>query len=236
MELKDSVLPIVTLIGALLALFSDSDKKVSRYFLLAFLVVSTAVTLVVNARDASANLSDKRQADNRIDGLIKIASTINGTTENIASMLHSFGYSEAEAIKVRTSIRANESRSRELSIVRSQGRKKIRIVYYPKDVDVPTVVSALQETGFNVTTHPPINNESSNVVWAGNDVSLDDAKFVALTLMRAGVTLQGVFRLRDGNGERADLVEIGRHPNITERAALTVAEIDSMKDIPSDPP
>jgi hypothetical protein len=97
------------------------------------------------------------------------------------------------------------------------------------------VVDALTQGGFHVEKQQRGERNpglATNAVWAGNDVKVETAKFVALTLIRAGVEIKAIRRLPNGGGKRANLIEVASDIDFKNATALTVAEVDNLKDLP----
>ena len=58
--------------------------------------------------------------------------------------------------------------------------------------------------------------------WA---VTIDEAKAIALTLVRAGAGIKAVRRFRDAGGAKTRLVQIGADSRILGQRDLTVGEV-----------
>lgn len=76
----------------------------------------------------------------------------------------------------------------------------------------------------------------TNRIWVGDSIFLEDAKFVALTLTRAGVGIAAISRFCDGSGEKANWIEIGTDHKLINSRPLTVEDIQNQPQIaPRDP-
>jgi len=98
------------------------------------------------------------------------------------------------------------------------------------------VTKALNEGGLNFEKE--VGNVATiptNAMWVGDSVNLADLKFVALTLVRAGVQLRAIRHFCDGGqpgGKKSNYIEIGADKNI-HYPPLTVDQIQALANIPS---
>lgn len=89
------------------------------------------------------------------------------------------------------------------ALVRSSGsdgaarRRGITLEIWTKDVDQERVRAALERLGFTMRVRPALLPDATNAVWFGTPVQLDDAKLVALALMRAGIQVRSIRPLQD---------------------------------------
>ena len=108
-------------------------------------------------------------------------------------------------------------------------REQVNVVYFPKDVDGNVVTQALTQLGFGLTTAPAKQPKvPTNAVWAGDRVQLDDAKLVALVLIRAGVQIKFIGRIQ--NAKRDSVIEVGGAERHERLPALTVSEVEGLAD------
>src|SRR5579863_854619 len=82
---------------------------------------------------------------------------------------------------------ADVARAAILPSLKTESTGHVTVTYYPKNVDGPLVINALKEGGFQFEKGKEKNQLATNAIWVGNSVTLDQTKFVALTLVRAGV-------------------------------------------------
>jgi hypothetical protein len=159
-------------------------------------------------------------------------SKIRGTTEDILAKLSSFGWTGATLAEVTRSVSADNARKSLLpQLQNDKALGQVTILYFPKQVDGPVVVNALREGGFSVRTGTgkDVNKDlPTNAIWVGDSVSSNDTKFVALTLVRAGVGIKSIRRFREGSGPKANLIEVGTDHNILNSPPLTVEEIQNL--------
>jgi hypothetical protein len=108
-------------------------------------------------------------------------------------------------------------------------RQQVTVTYYPKSADTQEfekyssdehpdfenyLQSELARAGFRFQQLPPARNQdlASNAIWVSDDVSLDQAKFVALVLMQGGFQLRALRRFRSdsaGAPRKTGNIEIG---------------------------
>jgi len=69
----------------------------------------------------------------------------------------------------------------------------------------------------------------TNVIRVGDSVSLDDAKFVALTLLRAGLDLKSIRRFQEGGGTKANLIEVGTDHSLLNSPSLSVSDVQNLE-------
>ena len=72
----------------------------------------------------------------------------------------------------------------------------------------------------------------TNAIWVGDNVTLDQAKFVALTLIRAGVEIKALRRLRNGQGDRATVIEVGSDASLQSAPPLTAEDVSKLNQLP----
>jgi hypothetical protein len=93
------------------------------------------------------------------------------------------------------------------------------------------VVKALQEGGFRVTLAVGnLHNAAltTNAVWSGEPVGLEQAKFVALTLVRAGVGIRYIGRV-EGRSKNENVIEVGSSAEHQKDPVLSVDQIEQLQ-------
>src|SRR5262249_29047478 len=144
----------------------------------------------------------------------------------VSTLLAKWGYSTSTIERVQESAKANDARSQVLASQRTVNgarnlNEKLTVEYFPKDVDGDVLRQALSEGGFNFKAGVAKNNLSTNSMWVGDSVTVDNIKFVALTLVRAGVQLRSIRRFRNGAGAKANLIEIGADAAMQNQPVLS---------------
>jgi hypothetical protein len=234
------VLPLIAMIAGLTSLYIDPKQNPwGKKILLAVLLIGAAGSVAITVSDdhdkqqgdaeATKNARDMRElALNQSQAL----NTIRGKTEDILTKLTSFGLTGATLAEVTKSVSADNARKSLLPQLQNEkAHAQVTILYFPKQVDGPVVVNALREGGFNVRTGNGIDANKdlpTNAIWVGDSVSSNDAKFVALTLVRAGVGIKSVRHFRDGGGPKANLIEVGTDQGVLNSPPLTVQEIQNL--------
>ena len=243
MELKDWLLPLLTLGAGVLTLFTDKDKRPSiKRLLLGGMIVTVAITIALNGTDTSKTHAQKTKDEKRIDDLIGIAKAANvnaanasNTANDILKRVKSWGLQPSEVTNVVTSIKADEARKEALVDVKLESTPRPRVMYFPKDVDGPVVIKALREANFQVESgRPVVTSVPTNMIWVGDFVSIPDVRFVALTLVRAGVKIVAIRRFLDSTGPKAHLIEIGAYEDLNDLPPLSVEAIQNLTSIPRD--
>lgn len=184
-------------------------------------VVALAITIIVVLQigslvETKANLEveieqhkyELKKIKNEIDTLMPLAqkglgyrtTTIN---RNSTSLENSLKASRAASELIKRSSEADRRR-----------RKNITIQYFPKNLDkevnINIVVPSLQEFGFRVERKRAIVTwVSTNAIWFGSDLKIDDVKLVAYTLIGAGVKIKIISPFKSSKGRKASLIQIG---------------------------
>jgi predicted RecA/RadA family phage recombinase len=147
-------------------------------------------------------------------------------------LLRSFGYSSLDASdeQIKESIEANRDREKLLAEA-SIKHRNITVQYFPKAVDGQIVSNRLKQAGFNVLVMArPVNDLPTNAIWAGDAVTVEDVKLVALTLIRAGVQLRAIKRSRPRR-QLETVIQVGTEPALSDAKVLKVNDIMSLKEI-----
>jgi len=247
-SIKLFVLPLVTLGAGIVSLYIDpKENQKGRRILLVVLVVAAIGSVVVTISDDREKRSSDQRADaenqqleKTVENQSKSLENLTGKADTIIARLSGFGLGDATVTQITRSLSADKARQSLLPQVREeQGHRQATIWYFPKRVDGPVVMDALREAGFKVQTArgKDINKDlPTNRIWVGDSILLEDAKFVALTLTRAGVGIAAISRFCDGSGEKANWIEIGTDHKLINSRPLTVEDIQNLPQIaPRDP-
>lgn len=108
----------------------------------------------------------------------------------------------------------------------------VRVVYYPKAADSGVVDAVLNKIGLPYDKGVGSNDLTTNIIWFGDQVSLEDVRTVADALLKAGVQLRAIRRFHVGNDWRAKVIEVGASPQHVSGPTLTIAVVDSASDFP----
>ena len=245
MELiKQAILPLLTLLIAVISLFVKPDqvkqpldffKRPRLVALMLLLLVSTSITVYFSYIGSSEKQVEIQKNEQTIAGLIDLLKEFrketNASFQSLSSQLTSFGWQDPESANIEDieeSMKANEYRNI-LSKLDSTVQKDITVQYFPKNVDGDKVVNAMEELGYTVNIgNTQVNYVETNAIWFGTSVTTEDAKLIALTLIRAGVKVKVIRPFRNSAG-RERLIQIGADAVYKNEPALTVNEIVTTK-------
>jgi hypothetical protein len=224
------ILPSISLASGILSLQID-PKSNKKWLLIAIMVLSATGSVASSMKDNKDKATQNQIIDsiNKLSG--KIAATTNRTditVTNISALLSGFGNSQAvQALQADSVLQTLTAK------VKDANRKSSPplITYYPKDVDGPRVVQALESGGFQVAQGiGNLNNSTlpTNAVWGGAPVGIEQAKFVALTLVRAGVGIRYIGRI-EGASSGKNVIQVGASAQHQSGPLLTVDQIKQLR-------
>lgn len=181
-----------------LSLYIDPKQEPKKKWILLTLLLLSATGSILGS------ISDDRAKARSSQVILNMSSTIEAMSKkteeirDLLSQLTNSGMNPETTHIIQQSISADAARAKYLATVQTNGSaRNITIAYYPKNVDGPVVINALREGGFQVETrtgNPSNANLPTNAIWIGNAVSLEQAKVVVLTLIRAGVGIAAIQR------------------------------------------
>ncbi|KAM3114418.1 TIR domain-containing protein [Phormidesmis sp. 146-33] len=109
-----------------------------------------------------------------------------------------------------------------------QKSQPITVEYYPKDVDPEALQATLTKLGFNLEIKKPeVTDIPINILFYGKNVSEDNVKLVAYTLIRAGVQIKAIQPFTRLADEKAMVIQVGALSGLEDKPALEVEEIRS---------
>jgi hypothetical protein len=248
--LHNVVLPLVSLLSGLISLYIDpKEDRAKAWMIVAVLLISAVFTGVSGSLDDHAAEKNATEAKDQIGQLTeislnqsrqlgKVQSVVGSVQTGVLALLRERGLS-SEAIEritpeqIQQSDLADTARTQVLPAqLASATAKGLVVQYYPKDFDGEVVRQALSAGGFKFKAGKSKNSLATNAMWVGDSVSVDNIKFVALTLIRAGVQLRSIRRFKDGGGEKSNLIEVGADPATTEEPVVTVERIQGLTQLP----
>jgi hypothetical protein len=238
------LLPAIALLSGLVSLQVDPQKEPrKKWILVAMLAISAVGTVLVSRHDDNVKQVQEDEANTNIDFLKKTVTNLTGqsqhisqTTDSVLLLLENSGVAKSTIRLVQQTQAAEVSRSAILEQTKSNNQQQKAVVwYFPKNVDGPKVVAALEQGGFSVVQKSgnPLNESfATNAVWVGDNVTLDQAKFVALTLIRAGVEIKAIQRLRNGQGARSSLIEVGVDQALQAAPPMSADTVSKLAELP----
>lgn len=100
------------------------------------------------------------------------------------------------------------------------------VKYYPKNVDSSVIQDSLSKLGLKLETgQSPDPNIPTNSIRFGSQVTLEDVKLVAYTLIRAGVELKAIRPFVKPDDPKSLLIQVGADKTLNTRPPLTVEDI-----------
>jgi hypothetical protein len=229
------VLPLISLLAGIASLYIDPHANPRKKWLLVSLMALSAAGSVEGSYTDDRAKSD---SEHKMAQLIDTAQSLSKKTDTILLRLPDLGLSQATAGIIRQSISADTARAAILpSVLKGEASSNVTVAYYPKGVDGPVVINALKEGGFRVETrqgNPANASLPTNAIWVGDSVTIEQAKFVSLTLVRAGVGIVSIRRGFRVNPESKNyLVEVGTDHSLIGSQPMTAEEISALTQIPT---
>jgi hypothetical protein len=124
-------------------------------------------------------------------------------------------------------------------------QQQITVSYYRKDIDAQanhvdfdSLAELFSKAGFKVqepTTGARNPDLETNALWVADNVTVSQAKYVALVLMNAGMRIRALRRFRSdpsGASRKLNTIEIGSDAAFLTGPPLTVQQVIDMTDIP----
>jgi len=212
---------------AFISIYMKPEDKQKKKFLIVTITLILITSLISSGVDISYRKKDKKTEDIRFLELKEDNSTLE---KYILVLLNGYGYNKS-VIDVNTitpSIMADKA-IRDLYNQAGKPSTIINIEYFLKDVDPVAIKKVLNNLGFNVTIKNPINTYSTNQIWFGNEVRITDVKLVALSLIRAGVSLKSIRRFNNNDVKKNRLIQIGSSPNVLTNEVLSIDDVMSLR-------
>jgi hypothetical protein len=236
-----------------LSLYVDpqSEPRKKRSLILV-LILSACATVATSVHDQDTH---RVETDTLRDDLSTTKALVKATkestdgissqvTEMFADLRGTFGYAEPavgsrdltvqQVALLQKSVNANKALQTQPILSSFGAGPKPTVRYFAKDVDPKVVQQELTKQGFRVDIRPPFNTNPSNVIWIGDAVTAEEARTVALILVRAGVQLNAILKFKQGGGSKAKLIEVGAHEAYRTGQFLSVEQIQIMSDFPRD--
>ncbi len=225
-------LPVLGVISGIFALFVDREKnKRWTAVVVIGIVLAAAISIGANLYDESrsekaqeaAHAADQAHMDAQFQELqLTIVAQAGAKSETVSG---------ASTAQLTNSVEAVVMKQKLVSKIPESQRADLRIEYFPhfkQDVNVPLMVAALRQISNNVTELPAnaaVNDLPTNCVWAGDQVSAQEAHAVALALVGAGIRVRDIRQLKDGSGAHSRLIQIGASAKVQALPVLSAQEI-----------
>ena len=159
--------------------------------------------------------------------MVNFKEETNESLSTLSLKLSSYGWlnpEKANITEIDESIKANEY-LKIYTTLNSIKQKNVDVQYFPKNVDGTKIISALKEQGFTLKIgNSQVTEIPTNSIWYGSNVKIEDAKLVALTLIRAGIKIRLISIFLDKEN-RKNLIQVGAHPGFESAKPITVDEI-----------
>jgi hypothetical protein len=255
------LLPALSFLSGLVGLQADPNTERRKKLAVVLVLALSAIgSVVASLYQQQSDEAAKKIMGDALDKIQGSNARVEGTTSEIESMLVSIatnngfslkfvqarertGFAPADLKLVQQSVTADGLVLTLAPEVEKQNqRQQTTVTYFAKDVDPsnvngPALIKALGRYGFAVQEHK--NGERNptlptNAVWAGDNVSPEQWKLVALTLVRAGLQIRSIRRFArqpGGPPRKANVIEIGADRQIQNDPPKTVQEIQDMKSL-----
>ncbi|WJG08045.1 hypothetical protein [Aliiglaciecola sp. LCG003] len=103
------------------------------------------------------------------------------------------------------------------------------IRYFVKEVDQQRVWKSLTVKGISVSkSAPTLKNAKTNAIWFGDQVDIEEVKYVALTLIRAGISITSI-KPFSGANRKVNIIEIGHDVDFENNTPLSVQQVVNAK-------
>lgn len=113
--------------------------------------------------------------------------------------------------------------------------KNVTIRYYNKTIDEKRIVIELEALGYNFQNRSPsgyMSKKETNAIWFGAGVPIEDTKIVALSLIRAGISIKGIRPFRNSTSNpnyKRNVIEVGASVDLVDKPILTVDYVGKTK-------
>lgn len=237
MSFESVGIPVLALIVGFISLLINHHEK-NKKILVGLLVVGLVATCALGVvSNISADKKSGKQGT-KIDELskdnsklINVLSEFKNNTEvgleDILTKLDSWfiNPNQISIAKIKESVQADQQLK--LLATKMSVITNTKIKYYVKEVDNQLVIDALASKGMSVDKGKAnLENDKTNAIWFGGEVSLDEVKYVALTLIRAGVDIRTI-KPYSSEGRKINIIEIGSDRQGINKPIYSVTKIES---------
>jgi hypothetical protein len=229
-------LPLLGIISGIFALFVDAKNQpkwrgVAIAGIVLAALLSVGASLYDDHLESLSHAAEQKQVEIEHDDLHRQLADLR------TLVLQQNGVRAPETVAanpadLHRSVEAAQLKQQVMAKLPSASSRTLEIQYFPRftsDVNPDVVIAALHQLGASVTqkagTNPAVQSLPTNCVWAGDDVTLDEARSVALALTAAGVKVRDIRQLAQGGGAHSRLIEIGSSARVEAMPVLSPTDI-----------
>jgi hypothetical protein len=239
MSLELIIMPILSMLGGIASLFIDPKDKQKKWgkLLMSILIVAPAMaTIAFGYQKEQESTAKELRSQADINSLKeenkKLHKDIIDTPQKTVDLLR-YGYTKSSAQRASSEqVSQSKEANIKLDTIQESGtnrkinRSTITVEYFPKDIDSVIVKSTLETLGFNSKIGKAKNSLSTNAIWFGSNVNIEDVKLVAYTLIRAGIQIKTIRPFNDNSSNiHASLIQVGADVNYENKSPLSVDKI-----------
>jgi hypothetical protein len=203
---------------------SSKDGSKVKTFLICLLLATFVWQVVLNAKASDDNLALKQQLVDLTKTARQVDSKLTNGLSEIKATLRGFGYPEQTVQALGNSFAADKGLRALASSSTSRSRSRITVQYFPKNIDPIVIRKTIAELGFKQEIfHPNNPYYPTNAVWFGQNVNVDDAKLIAMSLIRAGVSIRSVMQIQGSSAK--NLIQVGVNAKAIASPPLSVEAI-----------
>lgn len=233
MSFESFIMPLLSFIMSIVSIYADSKdsrQKWLKHIIISGLVLTCGFSIYFGVQKNTENQLEKDKLSEKIKQLENNTTQISNNTNDIKKILTERGFTinkaqSATLDTVQQSNQANDELIPELQ--QNRGNKElITVQYFPKDVDPDIIRETLQKLGFKLEIgNPKITEVSTNSIWFGEKVKVEDVRLIAYTMIRAGVQIKAIRPFRNLSEKNSLLIQIGSDAQIQDIQPLTVEKI-----------
>lgn len=229
---KSILLPIIAFIIAIISLFTDTKqiKGIKELLNNKFVVILIILIFTSSALIILSSIQETKEAKEAKDKMDQINLKTSKMCDILGVNLSSYGVIEPHKMTLNQIEEIGYANDKRQDIIRNSintSRKKIVVKYFQKDVDGNKVLNALKELDFQLLKgKAKIPNGETNAIYYGNKVDIESIKFVALTLVRAGVQLKEIIPFISNEG-RENEIQVVHTDELKSKENFDVRKIEN---------
>lgn len=227
------------------------DLKV--VILIFLILISTAVSIIYSIREEEKYSKEIKDKDVKRAALHRTAKDTNSEVRKLKGevgkltdrILQEFRINDSENLdpsSIKEIFRIDDLRAQIIANSRNErNRSRLTVQYFPKYKDNEKIYLALKELKFKKLDE--IKNEDlkksnfdiiegksiftqhkTNAIYYGTNVDEENRKLVILTLLRAGLNIEGAFKFKDSKG-RENLIQIVYSKEVNDSSRLEIKDL-----------